>query len=95
VLPIAFRKEVAAILSRGVAAAPEPQSGFELYVDKQFRKATQPYKDEIFECYNVEVFDAGTRVRLHFKMITENAGNPVLYACSLASFQEDFRAACV
>eukprot|EP00802_Teleaulax_amphioxeia_P007228 Tamp_07234.p1 GENE.Tamp_07234~~Tamp_07234.p1 ORF type:complete len:346 (+),score=52.19 Tamp_07234:500-1537(+) len=28
VLPIAFRKEVAAILSRGVAAAPEPQSGF-------------------------------------------------------------------
>jgi hypothetical protein len=28
VLPIAFRKELAAAISRGATAAPEPQSGF-------------------------------------------------------------------
>ena len=71
-----------------VTAAPLVRHWEDMYLNKEFKKTTPPYQNEIFKCWKIDMFESnGTHVRIGLQKV---ADAEFKIAVPLRRFQEEF-----
>ena len=71
-----------------VTAAPPVSHWEDMYLNKEFKKTTPPWQNEIFRCWEIAPFERnGTHVRICLQKVADPAYKIVV---PLRRFQEEF-----